>query len=131
MPDNPLVPRKRGNPNLWRHAKPFEKGNPGRPKGSRNKLAESFLKALHDDFEENGVAAIQAARAADPLGYVKIVAGLMPQQIDIQDKSKQNLTDAELIMLIQQEREKNGEAIDVEFEDAEQVEVNVIDERKD
>ena len=56
-------------------------GGPGRPKGSRNKLAESFLKALYDDFQEHGIAAIHAARAQDPSSYIRVIAGLLPKEI--------------------------------------------------
>ena len=42
---------------------PGESGNPrGRPLGSRNKLSEKFILALHDDFEEHGSAVIQQVR---------------------------------------------------------------------
>lgn len=60
---------------------PFQPGNPGgpgRPKGSRNALSEAFLSALHDDFKTHDAAAIKAARAEGPLGYVRMVAGLLP-----------------------------------------------------
>lgn len=42
----------------------------GRPKGSRVRLSEKFFAALHDDFEENGVAAIARMRFHDPSTYV-------------------------------------------------------------
>jgi hypothetical protein len=29
--------------------RPFQPGNPGRPKGSRNKLSEDFVAALYDE----------------------------------------------------------------------------------
>ena len=45
---------------LWR---PGESGNPaGRPRGSRNKLAEDFVAALYDDFRDHGAAAIAVCR---------------------------------------------------------------------
>lgn len=47
----------------------------------RNKLGEAFLKALHDDFEQNGIAAIQAARSDDPSSYIRVIAGLLPKEI--------------------------------------------------
>ena len=37
-----------------------QSGNPaGRPKGSKHKLSESFVTALVDDFEADGIDAIQ------------------------------------------------------------------------
>ena len=54
--------------------RPFEagaSGNPtGRPKGSRNKLSESFLKALADDFDANGPGVIERVRKERPHDYL-------------------------------------------------------------
>ena len=51
--------------------KPFQPGNPGgpgRPKGSRNKLSEASLGALHEELAEHGAAAIPQARQESPMG---------------------------------------------------------------
>lgn len=62
---------------------PGQSGNPaGRPKGSRNKLAEDFFKALADDFTKHGVAAIEKMRTERPNEYAKMVASLMPKEIE-------------------------------------------------
>jgi hypothetical protein len=74
--------------------KRFEPGNPGRPKGSRNKLGEAFVQALHDDFQTEGVAAIQTMRANDPGGYVRVIASLLPKEVKIENTS--DLTDEQL-----------------------------------
>src|SRR5262245_36762420 len=37
----------------------FKPGNPGRPKGSRNKLGEAFIQALAEDFERHGAEVIE------------------------------------------------------------------------
>lgn len=64
--------------------RPGVSGNPaGRPKGSKNKLAESFLGALSDDFDQHGVAAIQAMRDKDPAAYVKVCASLIPKDFQV------------------------------------------------
>jgi hypothetical protein len=60
----------------------FKPGNPGRPKGSRNKLSEDFFRALADDFAENGIAAIVKMRADRPNEYAKMVASLMTKEIE-------------------------------------------------
>jgi hypothetical protein len=76
-----------------KHLEPFkwQKGvsaNPaGRPKGARNKLGEAFIQALHDDFEEHGIAAIQTVRAEKPDQYLKVIASLLPKDVNL------NLTD--------------------------------------
>jgi hypothetical protein len=62
---------------------PGNPGGPGRPKGSRNRLAESFIDALHKDFLMHGAEAIEAARAESPLGYVRMVASLLPAKVEI------------------------------------------------
>jgi hypothetical protein len=69
--------------------RPFEKGqvpNPkGRPKGSRSKLGEAFLEALCDDFNANGIAAIQTVREEKPDQYLKVIASILPKQIEGED----------------------------------------------
>jgi hypothetical protein len=80
----------------------FLSGNSGggRPKGSRNKLGEAFIEALHDDFNEHGVKAIQDMRTDDPGGYVRVVAGLLPKELKIETVS--DLTDEQLDARIRQ-----------------------------
>lgn len=78
----------------------FKPGNPGRPKGSRNAIAESFLSALHADFQAHGVKAIADARAESPLGYVKMVAGLLPQKLEVSHLASA-VSDDELLSIIQ------------------------------
>lgn len=64
---------------------PFRKGVASNPKGkaagTRDRLGRKFLKALADDFEEYGEAAITLARVDDPMGYCRMVAALMPQHL--------------------------------------------------
>lgn len=78
----------------------FKPGNPGRPKGSRNKLGEAFIAALHDDFTEHGVATIQAVREDRPHEYLRVVAGLLPKEFKIETVSE--LTDEQLDARIRQ-----------------------------
>jgi hypothetical protein len=60
---------------------PGQSGNPlGRPKGSRNKLEESFLADLYAHWRENGAHAIARLCEKDVAAYVKIVAGLVPRE---------------------------------------------------
>jgi hypothetical protein len=64
--------------------KPGQSGNPaGRPKGARNKLEESFLKDMLADWKDNGPTAIKAAREDDPAAYLKVVASLLPKDINL------------------------------------------------
>lgn len=73
---------------------PGSAGGPGRTKGSRNKLSEKFLAALFEDFEESGVWAIKACRLEDPTAYCKMIASLLPKQVDV--KQTNDISDTEL-----------------------------------
>ncbi len=61
----------------------FTDGNPGRPKGSRNRLSEAFLRVLADDFEQNGMEAIERLRADNPGTYANVIAKLMPKLMEL------------------------------------------------
>lgn len=78
----------------------FKPGNPGRPKGSRNKLGEAFIAALHNDFTEHGVEAIQKVREEKPDAYMKVIASILPKELNI--KVEDELSDAELDQRIRQ-----------------------------
>jgi len=79
---------------------PGQSGNPaGRPKGSRHKLEERFLADLLVDWNDNGAEALAAAREKDPTGYVKVVASLMPKQVE-QDSALEGIDRDELRLAI-------------------------------
>ena len=61
----------------------FLPGSGGRPKGSRNKLSEAFLRVLADDFENNGIEAIEQLRKDSPAQYANVIAKLMPKLMDV------------------------------------------------
>lgn len=67
--------------------------SPGRPKGARNKLGEAFLEALYADFKDHGVAAIQVVRAEKPDQYLKVVASILPKEIEAGEKLTNVLED--------------------------------------
>jgi Family of unknown function (DUF5681) len=63
--------------------KPGQSGNPrGRPQGSRNRLAEDFLADLHESWKTLGKAALLAAVWTDPVAYVRVVASLIPKELE-------------------------------------------------
>lgn len=80
--------------------KPIEPGqvlNPsGRPKGSRNKLGEAFFSALHDDFEKHGPDAIVKVRMERPHEYLKVVASILPKELNVNTRAVEEMSDDEL-----------------------------------
>jgi hypothetical protein len=63
--------------------KPGQSGNPnGRPKGARTVLGEKFCQAVLEDFEQNGVEAIRVMRAEKPNEYAKMIASILPKEMD-------------------------------------------------
>ena len=80
---------------------PGQSGNPaGRPKGSRNKLGEAFVEALHDDFMAHGVSVIETVRTEKPDQYLKVVASLLPKELHVKDASLDDMSDTELVDLL-------------------------------
>jgi hypothetical protein len=73
-------------------------GNPaGRPKGARNKLGEAFLADMLADWEEHGAAAIKAAREDKPEVYVKVLASILPKELNVKVSELDDLTDDQII----------------------------------
>jgi len=76
---------------------PGNNGGPGRPKGSRNKLGEAFVADLQADWEENGVAVIEAVRSEKPDVYMKVIASILPKDLNVNVNKFDDLTDDQLI----------------------------------
>lgn len=80
-------------------APPFQPGNKfgkGRPKGSRNKLGEDFLSALQADFEAHGPATIVKVREERPHEYLKVIAGILPKELNVNTSRVEEMSDDEL-----------------------------------
>jgi hypothetical protein len=73
----------------------------GRAKGVRNRLSHTFLEALQKDFAEHGEEAIRICRIERPSEYVKIVAGLMPKELDITNNTLTEIDDTQLVEFIE------------------------------
>jgi hypothetical protein len=113
-------------------APPFQPGNPGggRPKGARNKLAKRFLEDLMADWEINGATAIKIARKEDPIAYVKVVASLVPKELEIVSSVAAELGDDELASFIEMLRERlRASVVDTLAQPAN--EMMMIEARKD
>lgn len=96
---------------------PGQSGNPaGRPKGSRNKLGEAFISALHDDFVAHGVETIARVREEKPAEYVKVCASLLPKEISL--STHDELSDEQLQERIRQLAAALGPIFDAAGDDA-------------
>lgn len=72
--------------------KPGEVRNPkGRPKGSRNKFAEEFVKDFLEDWEKHGRDAIKKARRLDPVAYLRVASSLIPKDFNINMSSESDI----------------------------------------
>lgn len=81
--------------------RPFQKGNPGRPKGSKNKLSEDVVRDICTVWEESGIEALRTLAAEDPGKFVDAAIKLLPKDVNhtIQ-RSAAELTDEELARII-------------------------------
>ncbi len=81
--------------------KPGQSGNPaGRPKGARSKLGEAFLEAMNADFERHGLEVIEKVRKDKPDQYLKVIASILPKDLNVNINSMDDLTDEQLIQRI-------------------------------
>jgi uncharacterized protein DUF5681 len=78
-----------------------QSGNPlGRPKGARNKLGEQFISDLYDDWQKHGVATLAKVRDEKPDQYLKVVASILPKDLNVNINQMDDLTDDQLIQRI-------------------------------
>jgi len=68
----------------------------GRPRGSRNKLGEAFLLDIYEHWKKNGAEAIARVYKERPDVYLKVVASILPQQLDIKDGTFDGISDEQL-----------------------------------
>lgn len=72
------------------------KGGPGRPKGSRNKLGEAFLDDVYADWKQHGKETLEVMRQEKPAEYVKVVASILPKELNVKIDPLEELDDATL-----------------------------------
>ena len=68
----------------------------GRPKGSRNKLGEAFLADMLEDWEANGPETIQRVREEKPDAYLKVVASILPKELNVKVSELDDLSDEQI-----------------------------------
>lgn len=82
---------------------PGQSGNPaGKPKGARNKLAERFLADVLNEWETHGAVAISEMREKNPGDFCKMVASLMPKDVNLNVNNEIEMTDDELAQRIRE-----------------------------
>jgi hypothetical protein len=69
----------------------------GRPKGARSKLGEAFIEDMLADWEANGTAAIVQVRSEKPEAYLKVVASILPKDLNVNFNQTDTMTDEQLI----------------------------------
>ena len=88
----------------------FQPGNPGRPKGSRNRLHKDILDAYAEDFTTHGKEVITVLRVEKPVEWLRLAIQLLPKELLVEDISNvQQLDDTELDALIESLRTKHAE----------------------
>jgi hypothetical protein len=75
----------------------FKPGNPGRPKGSRNKLGEAFIADLFATWQKRGLSAIERVIDEKPEAYLKVIASLLPKHVNLNHGHLDDLTDDQLM----------------------------------
>lgn len=77
----------------------FQPGQPkqgGRARGVKNRLSYAFMTALVEDFEQHGADAIKICRVERPNEYLRVIAHLMPKELDITTSHIQEISDDDL-----------------------------------
>jgi hypothetical protein len=70
------------DPNTGQFVKGF-RGGPGRQKGSRNKLGEAFVADVYESWQKHGAETLERMRRDDPAAYVRVVANILPDKLDV------------------------------------------------
>ena len=70
--------------------------SPGRPKGARAKLGEQFCQDVYAKWQEVGERCIDEMIADKPGDFVKLVASMLPKDINVNVSDGSDMTDEEL-----------------------------------
>ena len=79
--------------------KPGQSGNPaGRPKGSRNKLAEDFIADAYAQWQRHGSTALETMAKTEPAKFCQMMANLLPKETLMQDERVQ-ISEIKLVII--------------------------------
>ena len=72
----------------------FKKGHKGggRKKGSKNKISKVALNAIYRDLQDNAGDSIELLRDKDLSTYWRVIAGLIPKDLDINHSGNISIT---------------------------------------
>jgi hypothetical protein len=76
----------------------------GRTRGVKNRLSHAFLQALAEDFEAHGAEAIKICRVEKPNEYLRVIAHLMPRELEISHNPIEAISDDQLVTYIEYTR---------------------------
>ena len=72
---------------------PGQSGNPaGRPKGSRNKLAEDFVADAYQKWQQHGAGALDTMATSEPAKFCQMIAGLLPKEMHIKESALEDMS---------------------------------------
>lgn len=74
---------------------------------------------MHDDFQEHGKVAIETVRLEKPDQYLKVIASILPKQLEIKDSPFDGYSDEQLAAIVAAATAALGVAEDSEGGDGE------------
>ncbi|WEX76175.1 hypothetical protein PYH37_004454 [Sinorhizobium numidicum] len=83
------------SPALTEQAAPSD--DVGGRKGGRSRLGRAFLQAVQADFEAHGVGVVARIREEKPETYLKLVASILPKDINVNAGGMDELSDEQLL----------------------------------
>ena len=89
--------------------KPGQSGNPaGRPKGSRNKLAEDFLTDAYQQWQQHGPKALETMATSEPAKFCQMVANLLPKETLLPDEGRVQISEIKLVIIDTAQQRKSA-----------------------
>jgi hypothetical protein len=80
--------------------KPGQSGNPaGRPRGARNKLADSFLADAYAAWQEHGSDALNLMAKEEPSKFCQMVANLLPKEVLNPEDNRVQIGEIKLVII--------------------------------